>query len=95
MLIIRDAQLTGNWAQRSFFITAIARVTAGLRWPVKVLLLISFPLETCPTIPGVLNGPTSRYTARHADPNHQGEPIAKSHVDKVPSLDIELGILER
>ena len=28
-----DDALTGNWAQRSFFITAIAKVTAGLRWP--------------------------------------------------------------
>ena len=37
-MLVCNVMLTGNWAQRSFFITAIARVTAGLRWPVKVEL---------------------------------------------------------
>ena len=76
--------LTGNWAQRSFFITAIARVTAGLRWPVECCVKFFSQQETVP-------GPTSGYTTRHADPDHQGKPIAKSHMDKVPSLDIEVG----
>ena len=83
-MLICNAMLTGNWAQRSFFITAIARVTAGLRWPVECCVKFFSQQETVP-------GPTSRYTTRHADPDHQGKPIAKSHMDKVPSLDIEVG----
>ena len=75
--------LTGNWAHRSFFITAMARVTAGLRCPAQRHKVIS---KTNNVQIFFEDKPTSRNTPRYTDPDHEGKTVAKRHVDEVASL---------